>query len=1061
MLKLYVIGLGIDLSYLEKVKYGEDSNRDEFLIVHKRLYLVLLVLGFIIEDLPLRRMCVEAANVCEFTTNNSMLILEQLPLICSNNVECSAGKLKIYNDLRSLLGNIKSAVKINKKLIEFYERSSVKSYENLEYLNNTRVRNTKLTSIIYPGIERGTKKIPKAQESVNHDAPPRIDFHRVRQDNENFLKDISQRFKLLYDPFETLQESNLLITPKATLNEIRKVFMNQLHNCMDFHTKPNDLFFVMSSITVEQIMNYHHYLTDQITQLVQQNEKTLYFDFNIKKSDVYKPTKCDIASAYNEGVINVWDLSCDTNNIFDIENIMFYAIHLKKVDCSLSDFQQINRNCSIPPSLPFRNTFCYLVFREHPSYKRIRSIKILMSSAFSFMDVLNKLFDFDMVKFKSFRKKITIESQEMHDLSAIECSNNNESVTETLKEVVPIQPKIHVKPEVKRKTPKSNRKEAQSNVIDSTTSSIQNLEIVKPSPVVHVKKEPITRTNILKPKIQPVFDGRKDISDLLLLLENELSNTTDTKVNLTMVEKPILPITIKGCRTDVINSQITIKVAKFRGTSKDTISVLNEERIFNIIHPLLISGSLKIVMQTVDTIVYNNSARAVATIDTKIHINTSGNLTIDHLTSSSFIVDVKGLNFQDSTIKISGKHYRKPKPKQVPFKHVTVKKEPPTYVDESACLLEITKEFEDEVKIIESNNESTMNYTFDQYEEPVVCIEEIVVEESVNDVEMPLIEQPVVVNNKEVIEKPLNTTDVEVIQQVTPSQTIDVFTDINQPDPCIMVTEQTEVIMPTISDTMEMEIKPELYSPQYYIQTIELNDDHNQMKSPELVNLQTASISPIQNIPQHIYDMNVPHIIENELDGKSDFAESNDCFIDLTDDNDKHLPDFSCDNQSLRTYSKFNVNKTLQQQQQQYPVNCEAIDFETMMPSVQLVIPEDLLNNEAERARWRCEMTKYDTFADFPEKVEVKSRHHRPGPACHSKSKRNSGESNKRPSLHSVNRNANVKKTKKCSVVLFNCLQDIHLEDLRSNMDIRKNKVNVQLPASVSLIIISVCLFKS
>lgn len=1058
MLKLYVIGLSIDLSYLEKVKYGEDSNRDEFLIVHKRLYLVLLVLGYIIEDLPLRRLCVEAANVCEFTTNNSMLILEQLPVICSNNVKCSAGKLKIYNDLRSLLGNIKSAIKINKKLIEFYERSSVKSYENLEYLNKTRVINTELTSIIYPGIERGTRKIPKAQENGHHDAAPRVDFHRVRKDNENFLKDISQRFKLLYDPFETLQGSNLLISPRSTLYEIRQVFMNQLNNCMDFHIKPNDLFFVMSSITVEQIMDYHQFLNDQITLLVEQNAKTLYFDFDIKKSDAYKPIKCDIAAAYNEGIINVWDLSCDTNNIFDIENIMFYAIHLKKVHCSLSDFPKINRNCSIPPSLPFRNTFCFLVFREHPSYKRISGIKILMSGAFSFLDVINKLFDCDMVKFKCYRKKITIESAGIYDFPAIECSNINSSVTET-----------SVKVEVKRKAPRSNRKEAQSNVIDSTTSSIQNLEMVMPRPLVQVKKEPTTRYNFPKANIQPMFDGRDDIDMMLLLLENEISLIMNSKAVLVIVKKSsFLPLQIKGNKDNIIHSQVTIKMEKFRGTSREKLSpVFAQETQFKLSFPFLIYGSVKINVHIMDSIVYNNSLKDDPKIDTKIVIRTTGNLMIDQLTSP-FSVEVQGLNVTDSSIKFIGKpSYRKPKPKRVTFEPVIVQ-QAPINVDGSGILLDIKKEEEDEDEVIESINETTMNYTFDQYEQHTEFVEQTVVEESLNDVEMPLSVKQEVVNNEEVVTlEPMNISGVELIQQAAPSQTVvkeidadlkfDVFTDINQPDPCTMITEQTEVIMPTISDTMEMETKPEpeLHEPQFYIQTFEHNDDHNKSNSLELVNLQTTSISPKQDIPQHIIncDMNVPHRIENELDVKPSITKLNHCFIDLTDDNDndKHIPNFSFENRALRTYSKLDVGKTLLQHQSK--VNCEAIDFESMMPSVQLMIPDDLLNNEAERARWRCEMTKHK---DLP----VKSRH-RPGPACHSKSKRKSGESNRRPLLHSVNRNSNAKNTKKCSVVLFNCLQDVQFDDLRSNVDIWKNKVNVQLPASVSLTLITVYSFDS
>lgn len=1067
VLKLYVIGLSIDLTYLEKVKYGVDSNRDEFLIVHKRLYLVLIVLGYIIEDLPLRRLCVEAASVCEFTTNNSISIFEQLPLTCSNNVKCSADKLKIYNDLRSLLGNFKSAIKINKKLIEFYDRSSVKSYENLEYLNNTRVINTELKSIIYPGIERGTKNNPKAQENVHNDPPPPPpDFHRVRQDNENFLKDISQRFKLLYDPFETLQESNLLISPRVSLFEIKQVFINQLNNCIDFHIKPNDLFFVMSSITVEQIMNYHHHLNDQITLLMHQNAETLYFDFNDKKSDVhYEPTKCDLAAAYNEGVINVWNLSYDTNNIFDIENIMFYAINLKKVHCTLLEFPQINRNCSIPKSLQLRNTFLYMVFRGYPGYSRVAGFKTIINCAFSFLDVLNELFDFDIEKFKSSRKKNVItESQEIQDLSAIECSNINESVTETSMEINITQEKL----EVKKKAPNSNRKEAQSNVIDSTTTYIQNLEIVKPNLIIPVKKVPTPRSHIVRSKLLPTFDCTDDIEKLLLLLENELSMTTNTKVVLEMLKKPILPIMIKGDKNYLKHSQITITMVKNRGSIKDgRTTVLKEDKPFNLRLPIKINGSVNILINVVDSIVYSNILRDDPKIDTKMDIEIFGQLSIDHLTTL-FIINVQGINIHDCSLILSGKESsRKHKSKLVKNEPVIVQEEAPTKCDENRILLEIKKECENNGGMIESNNEMTMNYTFDQYEQQNTVFIEQIVEEPLNDVEMPLsVDHDLIFNQGLEHLEPMNFYKDELTQQATPSQEIvkefdlkfDVFTDIKQPDLCTILINQSRVTMPTNSHTMETEFNPEpaLHEPLFCYENFEHNDDHNKSKSPELVNLETASISPQQNIPQHIIncEMNVPLIFENEYDVKPDFAKLNDYCIDLTDDNDKNLPNFSFENRALRTYSKSNVGKTLLEQQSTVKCVSEAIDFESMMPSVQLVIPEDFLNAEAERARWRCEMTKHDEFKVLPVKGS-----HRPGPACHSKSKRKSGESNARPLLHSVNRNSNVKNTKKCSVLLFNCLQDIHLGDLRSNMDIRKNKVNVQLPASVSLITILVCCF--
>lgn len=1039
------MGLSSDFTYLEKVKYGKDSNREEFNLVHKRLYLVLLVLGFIIEDLPLRRLCVEAAIACEFTTNNSKLILQQLPHSCINNVICSAGRMKIYNDLRSLLGNIRSAIKIKKKLVDFYERSSVKCYEKLQYLNNTLLINTELKSLIYPGTER-TRKY-----NVENVPPPQPDFHQVLQDNQNFLKDISQRFQLLYDPFESLQD--YIVPPKVTLYEIRQMFINQLNNCMDFHIKANDLYFLMTSITLDQMSNYHNYLNDQIKQLLEQNADTLYFDFTNKRSEDYEPKKFDVAAAYNDGVISLWDITSGNSNIFDIENIMFYAIHLKKVHCKSFDFPQINRNCTIPAPLQLQNTFCYLVFRGQPGLSRVSCLKTMTWGAFSFLDLIDDLFDFDIVKFKYSRKnKNCIDSHEILDVSAIEYSTVNELVTDISMEVDPTQEKVDVRKKVPKK---GHRKEAQSNVIDSTTTSTpqSQLEIVK---LLTAQKEPKPKSIMKKRIIIPTFNGTEVISQMLLLLENELSMIIDAKVTLVMSTNS--PIIINGKESDLRNSQIKINLHKNRGHSQHTmINILTVEKNFTLTLPFTIRGFLKINIEVLDSIVYINNFREEPKIETKITTKIIGNLLIDQL-KATLLIDVKSPILSDSKIILggSGKGYRKNEKKRVmtpepvtvqEIKIVEFKKE----CEKSASVVNVESKHENDAVCHYETVVEPMNLAFDQFEPKSECTELIV--EPLNDVEMSIIAEQSVHYQIEKL-KDISICKVEEKQLNVPSQFIvkengdvelelDVLTEINPTEPGPMVIEQTEVIVSTIELPIENTIKSE----PTFIEPLLCNEitETNVSESLEVVNLQTTTISPEQNVPQHII-MEVPHIIENEYDVKPDLSKLNVCCIDLTNDNDndKYIPNFSLDSGPPRTYSKMAAKKTLQQQQLTIKPDPDAIDFETMMPCAQLVIPKDLLKNEAERARWRCDMTKQDAMKVLP----VKHHRHRPGPACHNKSKSKISE---RKSLHSVNRNSNFKQMKKCSVVLFNCLQDIHLGELRTNVDLQKKKVNLQLPANVSV----------
>lgn len=1052
VLKLYVTGLSIDFTYLEKVKYGKDSNRDEFLLVHKRLYLVLIVLGFIIEDLPLRRLCVEAASVCEFTTNNSMLILKKLPNASINDVECSADKLKIYNDLRSLLGNLKSAVKINKKLIEFYEISSVKGYENLEYLNRTRVINTELTPIIYPGIERCTKKMREEQqhqqqENGTNDIPPPPDFHRVLQNNENFLKDISQRFKLLCDP---LQDSK--VPTRVSFYEIRQVFMNQLNGSKDFHFKPNDLYFAMPSITVEQILNYHKYLFDEITKLTNQNEKTLFFDFNDNKKndEFYEPTKCDLATAYNQGVINVLDLTRDNNTMYDIENIMFYAIHLKKLHCTLSEFPQINLNCTIPTSLQLQNTFHYVVFRGFPSIVRVVGMRVMLLESFSLLDAMNEKFDFDIVKYSK-RIKIGAESQRMLDLTVIECSNGNESMTEISMDIDVKQEK----PEIKKRVPKkSHRREAQSNVIDSTTTaSIVKVENVNPS--VFVTKELIRRSHTKQPKIVHTFDGTKNMDLLLLLLQNQLSLIINDKVEIDML-KSCLPLLIHGEKSNGKVSKVVMKILKFRGHKSDIMKlILDEEKLITVSLPFYVDGFLKIFIEIIDSIAYSNISRDEASIKTKVLITITGKLLVENLMSSCILV-VRGSSVKESNIKMCSTKVSIPKNRRDRTKRISKK---PAIVQEPVAVpVAVTLVNENdgqkecnEVKVVQSNNNNDvgiiMNYNNDQYGK---------LNEEIVDVQMPLIEQQDEHYDMDVEHfEAINYCNVVLTS--TPTKEIAVedcvdlkvyfpFRNVDDTNTTSMTIEESQIVMPTVDHIMDNEIKPEpvLNEPMCLINTFE----HNESKSAnELMNLPMSLIKPEQNLLPNVIGchLEVPIVFPNTNYVENDCDKLYNCCIDLTNDNDQSLTNFAHDIGALRTYSKYDASKLLHEQQ--LPVKCNvsnSVDFESMMPCVQLMIPENMRNNEIERSRWCCEMKKHDV------KIIEKDQR-RAGPACQNKSKRKSRESNQgRPLLHSVNRNSNMKKIKKCSVLLLNCLQDIQLDKLRTNEDVQMKKVNLKLPPSVS-----------
>ncbi|CRK96013.1 CLUMA_CG009453, isoform A [Clunio marinus] len=599
IIELFSIGLSHDLSYLEEIKYNniKDTNylNQEFICTNKRMFMALTTLGSIVKDYNLQRLCFQAASVCESETKFSKTILELLP----ENVRLVPPKVENKNEemertlmnLKEQLETFQCAIKTDFNIANSWEKSSLLCYENLDFLNHRIRLSEDLKPLVYAGVERYMKR-PRLESSEETDGEvdkkKSLEVEKILTENQFFTNKISERFKSIKYLNNDSENQSVLLP-----SEVKAFIIKTFSQCSDFDIdKSGEIFMkLLSDVSLENLRNYRlHWFTINENQQ-KLNEKNLFFDFDMTPK---LNETCDVMKMYQSGNVRVYDLCNDNCNIFDIENVMFYAIMEKKSLYIPSEFVLFNRNESYKTTkCQTQAAFNFLMFKQNPEGRRLsRIVNTAYKSSGMFEFCLETyLFDCESGRYKYVRRN----ENEISTGDVETFSSQNEAVE-------------HLK-----KPQSSSKPKGGYPTITTTDTS----------------------------------HGSDDFINVFLLLQNELSNIAGEKIKLDINFFCDESSQHKIDFTQCTSTTLPITINKVRNTLK-VPSIRIEKEI-----PATIHGSVVVHQVFRDNIVYdenNDNPKLVITSETTL----SGTIVLNYMSHNLKNLEIKcDVNGVKSQIKCS------------------------------------------------------------------------------------------------------------------------------------------------------------------------------------------------------------------------------------------------------------------------------------------------------------------------------------------------------------------------------------------------------------------------
>lgn len=158
VLRLYLLGFSLDLTHLEKLKKNPAATPEEFDLIKRNLFNVMIILSFLLEDDKLKLHCVQAATVINCNSELCRELKNMLDDYSFNfDGEVSTKMKDVLMDLRTLLENFQLDIDAGYTWDNLFEKQSLSSFDNLTRLV-TNANMTTLAPIEYPGIEPGYGK---------------------------------------------------------------------------------------------------------------------------------------------------------------------------------------------------------------------------------------------------------------------------------------------------------------------------------------------------------------------------------------------------------------------------------------------------------------------------------------------------------------------------------------------------------------------------------------------------------------------------------------------------------------------------------------------------------------------------------------------------------------------------------------------------------------------------------------------------------------------------------------------------------------------------------------
>lgn len=626
VVKLSTIGLSHDLTYLEKIKYtkvkGElKYSEEDFKVVYRRMYMALTSLGFIVKDYTLRRLCIQAASACEPSTSFCSEIVSFLPE-CESKISVEDPEMKaILMQLREQLETFQSAIKMKINLPSTWTKTSLLCYERLDFLNRRTILSENLVPLVYPGVEKYLKRNRRDSSDEEEEFVEKkpLDVKKILNDNLKFKADIESRMKKVLNP--SIVESNV---QHPIPSEVRATIINGLRKCPDFEIIENGEIFAKWSpeMSLESLMGYTHQWKVIHSRQLELNKPNLFFDFNMEEKAL---GDFDLLSMYQEGVVRVYDLCCNGCNIFDIENVMLYAIMEKKRLYIQQEFIELNKHQVAQATQNYaQHTFNYLMFRTQPeSCRMLRTVNLAYTST-SMLDynIENYTIGAEPGKYKYQKRGRYDDADGNDDDTSMELPQQENTTTKS-------------KPKKSVKMPKDTSPK------DSTSISKDTQKSNKPK----ILKKDMGPPTMLA--TEETFEASEEILEIFRLLENELSTITKEKVTINLSQLTDATSKYKVGFTYHTSTQLVIRLQKRRNSRPVPVIVIERE------FPARIHGIITVNLDFTDKILYDKNNENPF-IKSSSQITLSGHITFDHVSVIIKEMDLKcSIGGVQSSVKVS------------------------------------------------------------------------------------------------------------------------------------------------------------------------------------------------------------------------------------------------------------------------------------------------------------------------------------------------------------------------------------------------------------------------
>lgn len=445
------------------MKFDKSLSPTNFMEMHNKLFQVLIVISFLIADSALKRQCIRVANVFESTNT---IISKRLIEYLDNGLFPGEGvglknKMNVLNDLRILLGNFDEEVKRNIKMDDRIGHYLPESFEHFKYFSKNQKGQKILAPIRYPGIEPGFKRHDSDDEDEknsknkltngkNEDKAIR-NYSRIHSNNKLFLARMSDMFKNIHDPEVDSVEDRTPIN-QYTSKQVRDFYLSVAPMCNGFYVKNGELYFRIDKISEEELHSYKQYTEKIMKDNFNASKAHLKHDFTKYERFSYNFEPINLDRLYEEGQIDVWKLTSNGFNHFDISNILFCSILHKKWKFG-ENFHSLNLNRDEELS-QLKKVFNYMTFRGQPEYSRLVLLPTVIKNYFTMMDYNSDVYKYEMNtlnKYRYSKKKLgqdeeeeTAETLPVVQSMPLAAPNNSEILVQ---KVVKPKPEKKVKPE--------------------------------------------------------------------------------------------------------------------------------------------------------------------------------------------------------------------------------------------------------------------------------------------------------------------------------------------------------------------------------------------------------------------------------------------------------------------------------------------------------------------------------------------------------------------------------------------------------------------------------------